>query len=40
MIKGSRFRLLRGLENLKPSGMTRLMALTVANEPLYQAYLL
>lgn len=39
-IKGSRFLLLRGLENLKPSGMTRLMTLMAANEPLYQAYLL
>lgn len=39
-IKGSRFLLLRGLENLKASGMTRLMNLMVVNEPLYQAYLL
>jgi len=40
IIKGSRFLLLRGLENLKPSGMTRLMNLMATNEPLYQAYLL
>lgn len=40
VIKGSRFLLLSGLENLKESGMTRLMKLMVANEPLYQAYLL
>lgn len=39
-IKGSRFLLLRGLENLKESGMTRLMSLMAVNEPLYQAYLL
>jgi transposase len=39
-IKGSRFLLLRGLENLKESGMTRLMNLMAANEPLYKAYLL
>lgn len=40
VIKGSRFLLLRSLESLKPSGMTRLMTLMAANEPLYQAYLL
>lgn len=39
-VKGSRFLLLRGLENLKESGMTRLMNLMAVNEPLYQAYLL
>ncbi len=39
-IKGSRFLLLRGLENLKERGMTRLMSLMAVNEPLYQAYLL
>lgn len=40
MIKGSRFLLLTGLENLKQSGLERLMALMELNEPLYQAYLL
>jgi transposase len=39
-IKGSRFILLRGLENLKPSGLQRLAELMEINEPLYQAYLL
>lgn len=40
LIKGSRFLLLGGLENLKASGVTRLMALMETNEPLYLAYLL
>ncbi len=39
-IKGTRFLLLKGLENLKESSMTRLMALMALNEPLYKAYLL
>jgi transposase len=40
VIKGTRFLLLKGLENLKPSSLERLMLLMEANEPLYQAYLL
>lgn len=40
VIKGTRFLLLRGLENLKEKAMNRLMALMEVNEPLYQAYLL
>lgn len=39
-IKGTRFLLLHGLENLKASGMNRLMTLMEANEPLYAAYML
>lgn len=39
-IKGTRFLLLKGLENLKTSSMTRMMALMELNEPLYKAYLL
>jgi transposase len=40
VIKGSRFLLLRALENLKPSSLERLMMLMEVNEPLYAAYLL
>jgi len=40
VLKGSRFLLLRGLENLSPSSLDRLMALMEVNEPLYAAYLL
>jgi transposase len=40
VIKGSRFLLLTGLENLKPSSLERLMMLMEVNEPLYAAYLL
>ena len=40
VLKGSRFLLLRGLENLKVSGLERLMLLMDLNEPLYEAYLL
>ncbi len=40
VLKGSRFLLLRGLENLKESGLERLMLLMDLNEPLYEAYLL
>ena len=39
-IKGTKFLLLRGLEKLKERGLTRLMALMEANEPLYRTYLL
>ena len=39
-IKGTRFLLLKGLESLKESSMSRLMALMELNEPLYKAYLL
>lgn len=39
-VKGTRFLLLHGLENLKASGMKRLMTLLEANEPLYAAYML
>jgi transposase len=40
LIKGSRFLLLRALENLKPRSLERLMMLMEVNEPLYAAYLL
>jgi len=40
VLKGSRFLLLRGMENLKPRSLERLMELMEVNEPLYQAYLL
>lgn len=40
VVKGTRFLLLHGLENLKESGINRLAALMEANEPLYAAYLL
>jgi transposase len=39
-VKGTRFLLLHGLENLKESGMNRLMTLMETNEPLYAAYML
>lgn len=39
-IKGSRFLLLKGMENLSKNGFDRLMHLTEINEPLYLAYLL
>jgi transposase len=39
-IKGSRFLLLKGLENLSPHSLERLMKLMEVNQPLYQAYLL
>lgn len=38
-IKGSRFVLLRGLEHLRESGMTRLMSLMAVHKPLYLTYL-
>jgi len=40
VIKGTKFLLLKGKENLNPEGMTRLMQLMAANEPLYKVYLL
>ena len=40
VVKGTKFLLLKGKENLKPEGMTRLMQLMAANEPLYKVYLL
>jgi transposase len=40
VLKGSRFLLLRGMENLEPRSLERLMELMEINEPLYQAYLL
>jgi len=40
LIKGTRFLLLRALEDLKPSSLERLMMLMEVNEPLYAAYLL
>lgn len=40
IIKGSRFLLLKGLENLKESSLEHLMKLMEMNEPLYQTYLL
>ncbi len=40
VLKGSRFLLLRGLENLSENSLERLMRLMELNEPLYQAYLL
>jgi len=39
-VKGTRFLLLHGLENLKESGLNRLMTLMETNEPLYAAYML
>jgi transposase len=39
-IKGTRFLLLKGLENLKPGALGRLMRLMEVNQPLYEAYLL
>ncbi|MEW6262678.1 MAG: ISL3 family transposase [Thermodesulfobacteriota bacterium] len=40
IIKGTRFLLLKGLENPIPRGLERLMNLMEVNQPLYQAYLL
>lgn len=40
VLKGTRFRLLKGLEKLKPKALEKLMALMELNEPLYCAYLL
>jgi len=40
VIKGTKFLLLKGKENLCDDGMTRLMTLMAANEPLYKVYLL
>jgi transposase len=40
VIKGTRFLLLKGLENLKEPAMDRLMTLMETNEPLYAAYML
>ena len=40
VLKGSRFLLLRGMENLPPRSLEHLMELMEVNEPLYQAYLL
>jgi transposase len=40
VVKGTRFLLLHGLENLKQRGMERLMTLMETNEPLYAAYML
>lgn len=40
VLKGTRFLLLRGLENVKEDGLERLMLLMELNEPLYEAYLL
>lgn len=40
VIKGSRFLLLRGLENLSEKGLNRMAELMNLNEPLYKAYLL
>lgn len=40
VLKGSRFLLLRGLENLTERSLEHLMLLMELNEPLYQAYLL
>lgn len=40
VLKGTRFLLLKGLENLKESALERLMKLMQLNEPLYRAYLL
>lgn len=39
-LKGTRFLLLKGLENLKQSSLGRLAQLMEVNEPLYQGYLL
>ena len=38
--EGSRFVLLKGLENLSPTGMDHLIDLMALNHPLYEAYLL
>ena len=40
VIKGSRFLLLTGLENLNDKGLVRLAELMLLNKPLYQTYLL
>jgi transposase len=40
VIKGTRFLLLRGMENLSEKGLARMVELMRLNEPLYQAYLL
>ena len=40
VLKGSRFVLLKGLENLSPTGMDHLIDLMALNHPLYEAYLL
>lgn len=40
VIKGSRFLLLRGMENLSENGLSRLVELMELNRPLYRAYLL
>ncbi len=40
VLKGTRYLLLRGLENLKPASLEHLARLMDLNEPLYQAYLL
>ena len=40
LLKGTRFLLLRGLENLNERSLEHLMQLMEINEPLYQAYLL
>ena len=40
VIKGTRFLLIRGMENLSPGGLRRLSELMLMNEPLYRAYLL
>jgi transposase len=40
VVKGTKFLLLQGMENLKEKSMDRLMNLMVVNEPLYQVYLL
>jgi len=40
VVKGTRFLLLKGLENLGEGSLERLMRLMSLNEPLYQAYLL
>ncbi len=39
-LKGTRYLLLRGLENLREEALERLSFLMEVNEPLYQAYLL
>jgi len=40
VIKGTKFLLLRGKENLNDDGLTRLTKLMAVNEPLYKVYLL
>ena len=40
VLKGTRFLLLRGMENLGPRSLEHFMELMEVNEPLYQAYLL